>query len=48
VDQVAVYVDERGLAGLFVNNVAVPNFLVQRSRGGHSGAGRILSLLKGK
>src|SRR5437016_3177236 len=30
VDQVAVNVDDRGLAGLFANHVGVPDFLVQR------------------
>src|SRR6266404_327006 len=29
VDEVAVNIDERGLAGLFVDNVGVPNFLVE-------------------
>jgi hypothetical protein len=48
VDEVSVNIDERGLAGLFVDNVAVPDFLVERFRGAHSGVPRILALLKGK
>jgi len=36
---VAVNVDERGLAGLFVDDVTVPNFLVESFRCAHSGVG---------
>jgi hypothetical protein len=46
VDEMAVDVDERGLARLFVDNVAVPDFLVESFRGGHNGVRRILALLK--
>jgi len=44
VDQVTVNIDDGGLSGLFVDNVAVPNFLVESFRGGHSGVGWILAL----
>jgi len=30
VDEVAVNVDDRGLAGLLVNNVGVPDLLIER------------------
>jgi hypothetical protein len=48
VDEVAVNIDERGLAGLFVDNVAVPNLLIESLRGGHNGVEEILALRKGK
>ena len=32
-DQMAVDIDERRLAGLFVDDVRVPDFFVQRTRG---------------
>jgi hypothetical protein len=35
VDEVAVDIDERGLSGLFVDNVAVPDFLVKSFGGSH-------------
>jgi hypothetical protein len=31
-----------------VDNVGVPDFLIERFRSGHRGVGRILTLLKGK
>ena len=34
-DEVAVDIDERGLAGLFVHDVAVPNLLVESFRSAH-------------
>jgi hypothetical protein len=47
VDEVAVNIYERGIGGLFVDNVAVPNFLVESFRSAHSGVGWILALWKG-
>ncbi len=47
VDQVAVDVDDRGLAGLFVNDVGVPDFLIERFRI-HGLSIRILALLLGE
>ena len=44
VDQVAVNIDDGGLSGLFVNNVAVPNVLVESLRCAHSGVAWILAL----
>jgi len=41
---VAVNIDDGGLSGLFVDNVAVPNLLVKSFRGGHSDVGWILAL----
>ncbi len=35
VDEVAVDIDERGVAGLFVDNMGVPNFLVERFGDSH-------------
>jgi len=35
VDEVAVDIDERGLSGLFVDDVAVPDFLVKSFGGSH-------------
>ena len=46
-DEVAVDIDERGLAGLFVDDVAVPNLLVESFRSGHRQFERILALWKG-
>jgi hypothetical protein len=36
VDEVAVDVNERGLVRLFVDNVAVPDFLVESFSGSHN------------
>src|SRR6266481_4311847 len=44
VDEVAVDIDERGLAGLFVDDVTVPNFLVESFRRGHRDVVSILAL----
>ena len=46
VDEVAVDIDERGLARLFVDDVTVPNFLVKSFRGAHRKFVRILTLLQ--
>jgi|SRR5258706_15206563 len=44
VDEVAVNIDERGVAGLFVDDVTVPNFLIESFRSAHSGVAWILAL----
>ncbi len=44
VDEVAVDVDERGLARRFVDDVTVPNFLVESFRRGHRDVVSILAL----
>jgi hypothetical protein len=44
VDEVAVDIDQRGLPWLFVDNVTVPNLLVQSLRSAHSGVDWILAL----
>src|SRR5213592_2931312 len=47
VNEVAVNVDDRGLAGLFVDDVRVPDFLIERFRS-HGVSIRILALLLGE
>jgi hypothetical protein len=47
VNEVAVDVNDCGLAGLLVNNVGVPDFLVERFRR-HGVSIRILALLSGE
>ena len=47
VDEVAVNVDDGGLAGLLVNDVGVPDFLIERFRS-HGVSIRILALLPGE
>src|SRR6266404_1758400 len=47
VDEVAVDIDERGLAGLLMDDVAVPNFLVESLRSGHRLFEWILALWTG-
>ncbi len=44
VDQVTVNIDDGGLAGLLVNDVGVPDFLIERFRS-HDVSTRILALL---
>jgi hypothetical protein len=46
VDEVAVNIDERGLIGRFVDDVAVPNFLIESFRSAHRKFVRILTLLQ--
>src|SRR5207302_918918 len=47
VNEVAVNVDDRGLAGLLVDDVGVPDFLIERFRS-HGVSIRILALLLGE
>ena len=46
-DEVTVNVDDRWLAGLLVNDVGVPDFLIERFRS-HDVSTRILALLLGE
>src|SRR5437870_4476533 len=47
VDEVTVNIDDGGLAGLLVNDVGVPDFLIERFRS-HGVSIRILALLRGE
>ena len=47
VNEVAIDIDERRFAGFFVDDVGIPNFLVERF-GGHGGGRMILALLRGE